>query len=404
MKKSTKILAVLLSLILLIGMLAGCAGKNAPAEAPAAAETPAAEAPAAETPAEGTSEEPAATSLGLTPLAERTTIDLGYFSGALYSAIVYGADQKGWFDEVGIDLNYQSFSAGPAMMEANANWDIGLAGGPGALSGLVGYDIHCIAVVDHEVEQRLYVRPDSAIAQSGKGHIEGYPNIMGTPDDWRGTTWIMPVGTTIYKVFVDTLGKLGLTLDDVTVINMDVSSAKSAFLGGQGDGIGCWNTISFAVADEGYPIAASSEDGSILPSTIVATQDGLTNKFDAIEKFLEVFVKAQDYFSAHHDEYAAYNYETCNEEGVTCTEDSSARFIETYAFIPGDEIIKNALTMVDDANGSGQVSVMASDLLGMMDFFIELGTYTKENRAHILDNNLIDSSVAQAVAADLGIQ
>ena len=60
--------------------------------------------------------------------------------------------------------------------------------------------------------------------------------------------------------------------------------------------------------------------------------------------------------------------------------------------------------MVDDANGSGQVSVMASDLLGMMDFFIELGTYTKENRAHILDNNLIDSSVAQAVAADLGIQ
>ena len=344
-------------------------------------------------------------SFGITPLAENTTVDLGYFSGALYSAIIYGADQKGWFEDAGITLNYQSFESGPAMMEANANWDVAISGAPGVLNGLVGYDIKCIAVVDYEQEQCLYVRPDSAIAQSGKGHVEGYPDIYGTPEDWKGTTWIMPVGTTIYMVFLDTLEKLGLTLDDVTVINMDVSSAKSAFIGGQADGLGCWNTIALSVEDEGYVKAAGAEDGSVLASGMVATQDALDNKFDAVKTFYEVFVKAQDYFKDHHDEYAAYMYQTCEEEGVSCTEDTAKRFIETYCYLPSETIIKNSLTMIDDVKGEAgrQVSQTEADLLVMLDFFIEQGSYTQENRIYILDNGCVDSSVAEAVAKDFEI-
>ena len=339
-------------------------------------------------------------------MAKKTTLNLGYFSGALYSAIIYGADQKGWFEKAGLELKYQSFDNGPAMMEANASWDVGASGAPGVLNGLFGYPIKCIGVVDYEQEQCLYVRPDSKIAQSGKGNIKGYPDIYGKAEDWKGTTWVMPVGTTVYMVFLDTLNKIGLTLDDVTVINMDVASAKSAFLGGQADGAGVWMNTALSVGAEGHVKAASAADGSVLASGMVATEDALKNKFEAVKIFYEVFVKAQDYFAEHQDEYAAYLYETCIEEGVSATEDTTAALTKTYAFQSSETIIKNMLSEIDDVQGLAgrKVSQTEADLLVMLDFFIGQGKYEQDKRTFLLNNGCFDSSVAKAAAADFGIK
>lgn len=405
MKRGMKFFAWMMVVVLLCGsVMAGCgSGKDAPAAQPE--EKASEEEPAEQEQTQEETGDDVFAGFGITPLAEPSTIDLGYFSGALYSAIIYGADQKGWFEEAGLTLNYQSFESGPAMMEANANWDVGISGAPGVLNGLVGYDVKCISVVDYEQEQCLYVRPDSPIAQSGTGNIEGYPLIYGTAEDWKGTTWIMPVGTTIYMVFLDTLNKIGLTLDDVTIINMDVSGAKSAFLGGQADGIGCWNTIALSIEDEGCVKAASAADGSILASGMVATDEALENKFDEVKIFFEVFVKAQDYFAEHRDEYAAYMYETCVEEGVSCTEDTAERLIETYAYLPSETVISNACNEIEDGKGTAgrMISQTEADLLVMLDFFIEQGSYTEENRSYILDNGCVDSSIAEAAAADFGL-
>lgn len=345
-------------------------------------------------------------SFGITPLPQKTVINVGYFSGALYSAIIYGADQKGWYEKAGIELKYQSFDNGPAMMEANASWDVGISGAPGVLNGVFGYPIKCIAVVDYEQEQSLYVRPDSKIAESGKGHISGYPDIYGKPEDWKGTSWVMPVGTTVYMVFLDTLNKIGLTLDDVTVINMDVASAKSAFLGGQADGAGLWLTTSLSVAAEGYVKAASAADGSILASGMVATENALKNKFDAVKTFYEVFVKAQEYFGKHQDEYVEYFYETCVEEGVSVTKETAADLTKTYKFLDAETIIKNAITETDDVKGLANRKVLRTeaDLLVMLDFFIGQNRYEPEKRDFFLNNGCVDPSVAKAAASDLGIK
>ncbi len=397
--KSKRVLVLFMAMIMLLSVaLTGC-GNTAPS-------------PQTSSPGVSESAKPTGSgdevfdSFGITPLAKKTTLNLGYFSGSLYSAIIYGADQKGWFEKAGLELNYQSFDNGPAMMEANASWDIGASGAPGVLNGLLGYPIKCIGVIDYEQEQCLYVRPDSKIAKSGKGHIKDYPEIYGTAEDWKGTTWVMPVGTTVYMVFLDTLEKIGLTLNDVTIINMDVASAKSAFLGGQADGAGVWMNTALSVEAEGHVKAASAADGSVLASGMVATEDALKNKFDTVKTFYEVFVKAQDYFAEHQDEYAAYLYETCVEEGVSATKDTAAALTKTYAFQSSKTIINNMLTEIDDVQGLAgrKVSQTEADLLVMLDFFIGQGKYDSEKRTFILNNDCFDSSVAKAAAADFGIK
>ncbi|MCG4658236.1 hypothetical protein L0N06_17490 [Flavonifractor plautii] len=83
----------------------------------------------------------AETTFGLTPLPESTTLTIGFFSGSAHSMPWYIADRMGFFDELNIDVEYESFIGGPAMMEASASWDICDVGAPGILNGMKNYDI-----------------------------------------------------------------------------------------------------------------------------------------------------------------------------------------------------------------------------------------------------------------------
>lgn len=61
-------------------------------------------------------------------------------------------------------------------------------------------------------------------------------------------------------------------------------------------------------------------------------------------------------------------------------------------------------TYVDDPLGlcDRQISGGEFDVLDTMDYLVGLGSYTAEDRAAVLENNRIDSSVAEAVQAKLG--
>ena len=125
------------------------------------------------------------------------------------------AEKLGYFDELNIEIVLVPFTNGPAMIEANADWDIATCGEGGMCNAMVGYGMRVIDINDYEENLALFVRPGSPLAQD--------PN---NPDNWKGTEWVYPAGTTAQAVLVSALKKVGLTLDDITSINMDVSKFK----------------------------------------------------------------------------------------------------------------------------------------------------------------------------------
>ncbi len=401
MKRAISILIVIAMFCM---VLAGCGTSSTPAPAPAA---PAAD--GGNQPSGGEEPAPVSTTWGIEPMSKPVKINLGYFSGAYHSSPWYVMESKGWLDELGISLEYFSFISGPVMMEASNNWDICTTGAPGAIPGMLNYDVRLIGFCDEEASINMYVRPDSKLAQSGQGHFPDYPKMYGTQDDWKGLTVLLPVGTTAHQSLVTVLEEIGLTVNDVTMQNMDVTTALTAFKGGEGDMISVWTSTSIEAESLGYVRAASSrfdENHVIIPTTLCATDKALNDplKHEAILKLWELYYRTLKWEKENLEEAAKLFAETCAIEGVSGADDYDLCYTSLKDwFFPKylDEMIELMTTKGPDPAGlyEGEIGNGYNELFNTFDFFMSQQKYTIENRNFLIENNKIDSSIAEEVAA-----
>ena len=405
MKKFT---VLLILMAMLGGMLAGCGGGTAPAPTPA---TPPAQ-PGDSAPDDDTPTQPGdsanQTTFGIEPLQNRTTLSVGYFSGAMHSLPFYIMDEMGWIDELNIDFTYQSFIVGPAMMEANASWDIASAGAPGALVGILGFDIQVLGIADLEAVLNLYVREDSPIAQAGQGNFPGFPQMYGTVDAWRGTEWLLPIGTTMHQTLVTVLEQIGLTADDVTMINMDVTTALTAFIGGAGDGLAVWTSTALAAEQEGFIKAGGADDnGVVVPTAFLATDRVLADaqRLEAVTKVWELYFRTMDWIIANLEDAAHFYAESAAIEGVSGADDFELSYATLLRFNPyglNDQLELMTTTGNDPAGLAARpLSGGEIDLFNTLDFFITQDRYSNDERNFIIDNNKVSSVVAQQVAESI---
>lgn len=392
-------IATIIAAVLVISTLAGCSsGKKEENTAPEASTEETAE-PETEEPGEA-----AGTTFGIEPMENEITLSLGYFSGAMHALPWYIMEQEGWTEELGISFEYQSFINGPAMMEANADWDIASTGGPGAITGILGYDIKVMGIADKEAVLNLYVREDSPIYQAGKGNFPDYPEMYGTVDTWKGTEWLIPVGTTMHQTLVTILEQIGLTADDVTMTNMDVTTALTAFKTGAGDGLAVWTSTAIEAEQEGYlKVAGADDNGVIVPTTILATDAALADaeKYEAICKCWELYYRAIDFILADREKAAEYYAETCSIEGVSGADDYALCYESLSRFVPYslEEELTLMNTYAEDPQGLAgrELSNGEIDLFNTLDFFISQDKYTKDDRNSIVDNGKVTSDIAEAV-------
>lgn len=392
-------IATIIAAVLVISMLAGCGSKKEENTPPQATQ----EAAEGTEAAEG-NEETAGTTFGIEPLENPIKLSLGYFSGAMHALPWYIMEQEGWIEELGISFEYQSFINGPAMMEANADWDIASTGGPGAITGILGYDIKVMGIADKEAVLNLYVREDSPIYQAGQGNFADYPKMYGTVDTWKGTEWLIPVGTTMHQTLVTILEQIGLTADDVTMTNMDVTTALTAFKTGAGDGLAVWTSTAIEAEQEGYIKAAGADDnGVIVPTTILATDAALADpeKYEAICKCWELYYRALDFIMADRETAAEYYAETCSIEGVSGADDYDLCYESLSRFMPyslEDELVlMNTYAKDPEGLASRELSNGEIDLFNTLDFFISQDKYTTDDRNFIIDNEKVTSSIAEVV-------
>lgn len=335
---------------------------------------------------------------GLTPFEERQTIRLGFFTGSPLSYPFLFADKLGVFDALNVDIEYTCFTGGPAMMEANAEWDMASCGLGGLANGLYGYDFSLVDITDYEENLAIFARPDSDIA-----------NDPENPEVWKGTECVYPAGTTAQAVLAKYLNNMGLTLADVESINMDNSNALTGFKGGTGDVLGCWNAIALSAEDEGFiRISDSGQLGIGMPCGTFASKDMMENHFDLVVTACIVFHKAVEWCyesDANMAQAAAWYLEHCDEEGFLCNEDIAQRTMEWYRGPSVDEWIElYTKTSPDDAGLYTKRDLLQAekDILVGLDFFISEGKYTNEDRERYLDDQRIDPSVALAAKELLG--
>lgn len=298
-----KLLASILLLAVLLTMLCGCSAKQ----------------PAAVTSAPDTEETMTqSTTFGLKPFEDEQTLSIGFFAGSQVAIPFTVAINEGFFEELNIKVELSTFTNGPAMMEANSDWDIAAAGVAGALTGQVGYDLHVVGIADRETNQVLFVREDSPIAKN-----------PDDPEAWKGTKWLYPLGATAHLVLSKKIESLGLTMGDIESVNMDVSNAYTVFTGGEGDGVVLWSNFTFKAEDEGYiRVADASTVGAPSSACVLMTPDAIENKSELMATAWSLYYLTADWCNANETNTETamnYYYQSCLDEGISATEDTARR-------------------------------------------------------------------------------
>lgn len=386
-----KFIALLLALSMLVCLAVGCTTNDDPktSDTPNNSDTP--------TPSDTTGTDDGLV-WGLKPFKERQTLRLGFFTGSPLSYPFLFADKLGIFDQLNIDIEYTCFTGGPAMMEANAEWDMASCGLGGLANGLYGYDFSLIDITDYEENLAIFVRPDSELAKDPTN-----------PELWKGVTCVYPAGTTAQAVLAKYLNNMGLTLADVESVNMDNSNALTGFNGGTGDVLGCWNAIALSAEDAGYVrVSDSGQLGIAMPCGTFASRQIMENNFDLVATAVAVFHLAVEWCYASDEnmaQAAEWYLDHCDEEGFLCNEDIAKRTMDWYRGPTVDEYIALFTETSPDAAGlytSRDLLQAEKDILIGIDFFISEGKYTNEDRTRYLDDQRIDPSVALAVKEMLG--
>ena len=277
-----KILALLLALAMVFAFAACGEEPAAESEEPTAES----EAPAAE------SEEPA----GEEPAVEPITIKVGYMNnyGSLWSVLT--AEQMGYMEEQGITLELSSFADGPTIISAMESGSIDI--------GYIGDGAHKLCAAGNaEIIALSHISNGDAVI--------GGSNVT-TLEDLAGKTVAYAAGTSSEVILTNALNSVGLTMDDITAMNMDPSAIVTAMLTGDVDACALWSPESLTVLEqvEGATKLADNmtfSDTSISLASWIAMPDRVESERDMFVRFVTALFEGMDYSAdEHYDEVAQW--------------------------------------------------------------------------------------------------
>lgn len=314
------------------------------------------------------------------PLKEESTLRMSYLANSTPALTTYIAERLGWLDACNLKVEMVYFAGGPAQMEGSGSWDVGTTGIGGVITGIINYDVEVlgIAAQDKGLFQAFFARKDSQIVKDGQGHGE-FEEVYGKPESWKGKDILTAVGTTNQYALYRVLKSLGLGLDDVNIINIDIAAATTAFLAGEGDIAGVQGTMIF---DEEYQkeesdyvmVASDQIVHSGLDVNYVATQTALDTKSKEVEIWLELALMAGEWANANPDEAAEMMTDLYAEDGYDTDLASNKKAIIENPFTP----LKENYSFFTEINGDATRTIAENNTYEAMEGYIEMGKYSKE--------------------------
>ena len=228
---------------------------------------------------------------------EPVTLNIGYMNnyGSLWSLMA--AQEMGYFEDQGITLNLISFDSGPNIIAAMEGGSVDI--------GSIGDGAH-----------RLCAEGSASIITLS--HISNGDAVIGGPNvktiaDLAGKTVAYSSGTTSENILVQALATEGMTMDDITAMDMDASAIVTAMLSGQVDACAIWSPQSTTVLDQlgdDATILADNvmfADQSIALSSWIVLPSSLEEDHDVLVRFLTALYQGMDYAAEdHHDEVAQW--------------------------------------------------------------------------------------------------
>lgn len=221
-------------------------------------------------------------------------IRIGYHTNYGGSGAVLTALEKGYFADQGLTVELVSFASGPSEIAALNNGTIDFA--------YIGQGAHSLVISGMaEVVCTQNISDAEAIIVNVNSGIE-------TIADLQGKTIAVLLGTSSEDMVNVALASVGLSSDDVTMKNYDMSGAITALVGGSVDAICVWEEYRFealdALGDKGAILATTGDFADVYAplSSWVATSDYIDKNEETVQSFVNAVVKSQNYWAYNTEE------------------------------------------------------------------------------------------------------
>lgn len=286
--KKKQILSLLLTAVLVLS-LAACGGNTAPSSsAPAPSSAAPAPSSAAPAPSSEAAPEPAA------PTYEPATVRVAYMPNLGSAGSLFVGIDQGYFEEVGITVETYQFQGGPAEIAAQASGDIDIS--------QIGHGAHALCIEGQAVIFQMdHTTSLSDVVVGNKSHG------INTAADLKGKTVAVQAGTSSEIILQQALKKAGLTVDDITTVEMTVDGMTTAMITGQVDAAAAWspNTITLqdALGDNYVNLGGNADflDSAIFPSSFITSKEYAEKNHDVLVRFAQALNKAHDYRLANQE-------------------------------------------------------------------------------------------------------
>ncbi len=220
-------------------------------------------------------------------------LNVGYIDTSINGVgIIAIANELGLWDKAGLDVTLTPFTNGPTQITAmQANQiDVGYIGGGATWLPATG---NAVVIAPSEMSQG-----DVVLAQAGSG--------ITSVEDLKGAKVGLPEGGSGEMILSLALESAGLTDADIEKVILDPPSVVSAFVSGQIDVAAIFSPLSNQIM-ESLPDTVTVANNASFPETQflgswVASNSAIADKQDALERFAEVYIQANDYRIAHTDE------------------------------------------------------------------------------------------------------
>ena len=225
---------------------------------------------------------------------EPVTLSVAYMPnyGSLWA--IENAIDQGYMEEEGITVNLTEFQDGPTIIAAMESGSIDV--------GYIGQGAHKLCVNGQATIFALQQidNGDALIGGQGITKIE----------DLKGKKVAYSSGSSSEDILVNSLTSVGMTMADITAVDMDASAIVTAMLSGGVDACATWSPNSLTILKEMSDATKLADNLTFKDTTVslaswVAMPKYAEENRDIIVRFTRALFKAMDYAATEHHQETA---------------------------------------------------------------------------------------------------
>ncbi len=210
---------------------------------------------------------------------------------------LFTAQEQGYFQQVGLEVEVKEFQGGPAEIAAMGSGDIDIA--------QIGHGAHALCIEGKALifqNDSTNSLADEVVANKSKG--------ISKPEDLKGKTVAVASGTSSEIILQQVLAKAGLSLDDIKTVEMNNEGMTTAMLGGTVDACAAWSpntvTLKEKMGDNYLSLGGNADfsDKAVFPGSFITTENYAKEHQDILVRFAAAINRAHDYRLAHIEDVA----------------------------------------------------------------------------------------------------